>query len=481
MSAGRIGNRMVRAIVARALAASLAAGLCIVAPGAARAAEPMDRSIEQRLASLEAQIVALRAELQALRAGAPAPSGAATQVVAGLESKIDALTAEVERLKLGAAAGPPAGGSALGFGPAASKVYAARPGVSVGGYGEMLYQNFDQTADDGSRSSSVDPDFANDRADFLRAVLYFGYKFDDRFLFNSEIEFEHAVAGEGEPGEVAVEFAYIDYRATKSLGVRGGMVLVPLGFINELHEPPIFLGATRPEVERLIIPTTWRELGGGLYGETRRLSWRAYIVTGLDASGFSGAAWIRGGRQEGAEATATDFALTGRLDVTPVNGLLLGVSAWTGESGQGDPDLGGARTSLWDVHGQWDWRGLHVRALYARGTLDDAAAVSRSIGETIGAVAAGYYAEVGYNLLARRRRAGSELSPFVRYESLDSQKEAEAGSPAPPDRANDRTVRTLGVVWKPIPHIALKLDYQDFGNSAGTGVDRYNFALAYLF
>ncbi len=473
------GNSLTRGIAARALAAVLAAVFLVAAPAAASAAETSDRSMEQRLAVLEAQIAALRAELAALRAGGPVPSGPA-QAVAGLEAKIDALSAEVERLRLGAAAGPPAGGSALGFGPAASKVYAAKPGVSIGGYGELLYQNFNQTADDGSRSSAVDPDFATDRADFLRAVLYFGYKFDDRFVFNSEIEFEHAVAGDGEPGEVAVEFAYIDYRATKALGVRGGLVLVPLGFINELHEPPIFLGATRPEVERFIIPTTWRELGGGIYGETRRLSWRAYLVTGLDASGFSGAGWIRGGRQEGAEVTAADFALTGRLDVTPVIGLLLGASAWTGDSGQADPALGGARTTLWDVHGQWNWRGLHLRALYAQGTLDEAAAVSQSVVEAVGSVAVGYYAEVGYNLLARRRGAGSELSPFARFESLDTQKETEAGSPAA-DRANDRTVRTLGISWKPIPAIALKFDFQDFGNTAGTGVDRFNFALGYLF
>src|SRR5207245_6852458 len=132
-----------------------------------------------------------------------------------------------------------------------------------------------------------------DLLDLERAVLYFGYKFNDRTLFNSEIEFEHAVAGEGEKGEVAVEFAYVDFRATKRFGLRGGLLLVPVGFLNELHEPPIFHGALRPEVETDIIPTTWSENGLGFYGVAGPVSYRAYLVTSLRAAGFSAEEGIR--------------------------------------------------------------------------------------------------------------------------------------------------------------------------------------------
>src|SRR5439155_524812 len=167
-----------------------------------------------------------------------------------------------------------------------------------------LYQNFDSHADDGSPSGRFDT------ADLERAVFYFGYKWTDHVLFNSEIEFEHAVAASDAPGEVAVEFAYVDYRVSRGFGVRGGLLLVPMGFLNELHEPPIFHGARRPEVEQVILPSTWRENGLGVYGDAGPLTYRAYLVTSLDAEGFSPDLGVREGRQEGAEALARDLALT---------------------------------------------------------------------------------------------------------------------------------------------------------------------------
>src|SRR4030095_768336 len=106
--------------------------------------------------------------------------------------------------------------------------------------------------------------------------------------FNSEIEYEHATTGEGdeEKGEVSVEFAYLDYLIRPEVNVRAGLVLIPVGFINELHEPPVFLGARRPEVEDRIIPTTWRELGAGVFGDAGPITYRAYVVNGLDSSGI---------------------------------------------------------------------------------------------------------------------------------------------------------------------------------------------------
>ena len=208
-------------------------------------------------------------------------------------------------------------GGQRGLGPAASKVYNVERGVSIGGYGEMLYQSFASETEDGSASAK------SDQLDFLRAIVYVGYKFNDRIHFNSEIEFEHASTGKG--GEVSVEFAYLDFSLRPELGIRGGMLLVPMGFINELHEPPIFYGARRPEVESAIIPTTWRENGAGIFGEAGPVEYRAYAVAGLDASGFS-ASGIRGGRQKGARSLAEDFAFTGRVDLTSVPGLLAGIS-----------------------------------------------------------------------------------------------------------------------------------------------------------
>ena len=116
-----------------------------------------------------------------------------------------------------------------------------------------------------------------------------GYRFDDRFLFNAEIEIEHA-------NEISVEFAYVDYLLNDALTIRGGMVLVPLGLVNDFHEPTVFLGARRPQTERRIIPTTWRKNGVGVLGSAGPIAYRAYLLNGLDATGFS-AQGLRGGRQ----------------------------------------------------------------------------------------------------------------------------------------------------------------------------------------
>jgi len=445
--------------------AAAAAGPAVTAPAAGPAETGTGQDdMRLRIAALERQLAALKTELERSRtAGEDAE----------LEKRIEALSREVERLRLGAAAPSEAKESVDGFGPAASKVYTSRPGVSIGGYGEVLYDDPSGTSDDGA------PAGGEPSADLLRVVLYFGYKFNDRLLFNSEIELEHAVAADGAPGEVAAEFAYVDFRWRPALGIRGGLLLLPVGFLNELHEPPIFLGARRPEVERFIIPTTWRELGGGVYGDAGPVSWKAYLVTSLDAAGFSAGSGIRGGRQEGAEVEATDLALTARLDWVPVQGLLFGASLFTGDTAQGNPALDGARVTQWEAHAEWRARGFQVRGLFARTSLDEAAAVSALVGEDVGSQMNGYYGEAGYNVLAGRKDTGQELMPFVRYESYDTQAEMAPGFSADP--ANDRSVRTYGVRWRPIPNVAIKADWQDLGNSADTGIDQFNLALGWLF
>ena len=147
-----------------------------------------------------------------------------------LQRRIDVLAEEQERLELGELV-PTMGESEHGLGPAASKIYNVEQGLSFGGYGEALFQDFAGPT-------------RRDQFDFLRAVFYFGYRFNERWLFNSEIEFEHAAVSEG--GDTSVEFAYLDYLWRPAVNFRAGILLTPMGFINELHEPPTFLGATRP-------------------------------------------------------------------------------------------------------------------------------------------------------------------------------------------------------------------------------------------
>lgn len=433
----------------------------------------------RRIEDLEKKLEELSKELAAARSAAQTPAAAR---LAEIERRIDVLAAQIEALRAGSAVSMTPLSPSHGLGPAAAKVYGRDRGVSIGGYGEALYENFASRRDDGSAAGQ------DDRLDLLRAVLYFGYKFESGIVFNSEIEYEHATTGEGaeEKGEVSVEFAYLDFPLGKTWGARAGQILVPMGFLNELHEPPIFLGARRPDVERFIIPTTWREVGAGLYGEHGPIAWRAYVQAGLDASGFS-AGGIRDGRQGGSQSKAEDLALTGRVDWTIIPGLLAGASGHAGNAGQGLEAGSGrsikARTTLYDVHADWKARGWQARALYARGRITDAAALNGALGlagaASIGTQQRGWYVEAGYDVLSIGPESDASLIPYLRYERYDAQDEVPEGFARDP--ALRVRVGTLGLAFKPIPGVVIKADYQDYKNDARTGLDRFNLALGYLF
>ena len=402
------------------------------------------------------------------RAHAQARSDSAR--IAELERRLEAVTREIERLSLGGDV-VSADTSMMGLGPAASRVYRVGQGVSLGGYGEILYENYAGERQDGAAAG------ASDRLDALRAILYVGYKFNDRLLFNSEIEIEHAA-------EIFLEFAYLDYLLGDDWGVRAGMLLAPLGLVNELHEPPIFLGTERSLTESRIIPTTWRENGIGLFGGSDALSWRVYLMNSLNAAGF-GASGLRGGRQKGAQALAEDLGLAARVDYVGTPGLLLGVSAFGGETGQnattGGTEVGG-RLWIWDAHLDYERAGFDLRALVARAQLDDAALVNDLNGlagaGSVGSAMLGWYVQAGYDVLQGRSGA-HQLIPYVRYEQIDTQREVPAGFGA--SLANDATVTSFGFAWKPIPQIVGKLGYQMHSNEADTGVDQWNVQLGWLF
>ena len=397
-----------------------------------------------------------------------------------IRQQMEAISRELEELRLGKDVVVEADTGLYGFGPAASKIYKVRQGVSLGGYGEVLYENFA-----GSREDDQ-PSGATDRFDALRAILYAGYKFNDKILFNSELEFEHGSTEDG--GSVSIEFAYLDYRISPRFGVRAGLLLPPMGFINELHEPPTFLGARRPETERLIIPSTWRENGIGVFGDAGEVSYRAYLVNGFDATGFNAEEGLREGRQNGAEAAAANFGAVGRVDYNGVLGLTVGTSAYLGNSGQGavlpsDPtQTVSARTFIWDLHGEYKVRGFDLRGLLALATLDDAAEINELNGLTgpgsVGERMLGFYLQGGYDVL-RGSRSGQQLLPYLRYEQLNTQDEVPDGFLADP--ANDRSLVTVGAMWKPVPNVSLKADYQIVSNDADTGVNQLNVNLGYLF
>jgi hypothetical protein len=393
-----------------------------------------------------------------------------------IQRQIVILTEEIERMKLGEVAETKYEPS-RGLGPAASKVYQLKKtGVSLAGYGEVVYENYAKKRDDGTTATT------KDKVDFLRNVVYVGFRFNDWIVFNSEVEFEHASTGKG--GEVSVEFGYVELMFSPNFNLRAGMVLPPVGIVNEKHEPSTFFGTLRPQVERLIIPSTWRTNGFGAYGEiVPSLNYRAYIVEGFNAKKFSASDGIRGGRQSGANALAENFGVTGKVEYDGFPGGIVGASFYTGNSGQGATDSLGtvsASTTLISLHGEYAWQGLEVRALYATTSLDQAGRVSALAGATIGSRMEGWYFVAGYDVVPLFA-PGSEhyLAPFVQFEKFNTQKEVDAGFFA--NKATDRSIFAMGLTYKPHPNVAFKVDYRDNKNAAGTGLNQWNLALAYLY
>ena len=394
-----------------------------------------------------------------------------------LQRQLDILAEEVERLRSGEEEAVELTEDqvrALGLAPSAARTYERSRGVSIAGYGEMLYERFsgaNQAGDPSGRTSQID---------FLRAIIYAGYRFNDKFLFNSEIEIEHA-------DEVFVEFAYLDYLVHENLGIRGGLVLLPMGLVNEFHEPTVFLGAERPVTESVIIPSTWRENGAGVHGSSGMFSYRAYMVNGLAGANFSSAG-IRSGRQKASKAKAENFAFTGRLDVTPTPGVFVGASIYTGGSGQGDIAIDGrnfdVRTTIVDVHGQAQIRGFDVRGLFANAIIGDALELNQVLGKTgtsgVAEAMRGGYMQVGYDVLSQSSAlGGTQLTPYYRWERVDTQATMPVGFDR--SRSTDNTFNTIGFEVKPIPNIVLKADYAWVSNDAETSVNQFSIGLGYVF
>ncbi|NOZ24893.1 MAG: hypothetical protein GXO94_02220 [Nitrospirae bacterium] len=393
-----------------------------------------------------------------------------------LEQKVQVLVEEVQSLKeqLILPEAPEYEG-AYGLGPSAARVYGIRQGVSLAGYGEAYYRRI--LSDKGD---------AKDTSDFYRFVLYAGYRFTDRIIFNSEFEIEHAATGknfQGKSGSVAVEFAYLDFFFSDPFNVRAGLVLVPMGFVNELHEPTTFHGVYRPDVEQKIIPSTWRKNGLGVFGTIGSgVDYRIYVVNGMNGYKFS-AGGIRNGRQKGGRVLAEDLAVTGRLDWSPTPGILLGGAFFAGNSGQ-DQTFNGESldipTTLLEAHAEYRRRGLAVRVLGVKGSIGDAGRLSAATGETIGSQNYGWYIETAYDVMPLIRPETTRyLAPFIRYEHYNTQYRVPAGFTASGEY--DVTTTTVGLTYKPIPQVAIKADYRNVDSESARKADEFNLGIAYAF
>ena len=434
---------------------------------------------DERIERLEKRLESVTNELRQLKS-----EGTPDDRLQSIEEKLNILAEEIDNIKQASVVEEPSYEAVYGAGPAASKVYLKDRGLSIGGYGELLVG---QVRDD-----------KDNIVDAQRVVLYFGYKFTERIIFNSEIEFEHASTDKS--GEVSAEFALLDFLLWPELNLRGGLLLAPFGIVNEVHEPTTFFGVFRPSVERAIIPTTWRENGVGIFGDidlraAGSINYRAYVMNSFDARGFR-ASSNRGLRMDGSKALFNNVAFVSRIEYEPLPYITVGGSVFLGNTGQDQeieneesPFNGDKFSGLFQMYEgdvQFQYRGFEGRALAVYTSLDDAERVNAlndlTGDDSVGDEQWGYYLVGGYNLLSLANftnQYAQYLAPFVRWEQYDTQSSVPSGFERNP--ANDRSELTIGLNYKPIPNVVVKVEYQWLDNQANDSLNQFNFGLGYVF
>jgi hypothetical protein len=360
---------------------------------------------------------------------------------AGLEEKVEVLTEEVSRLReqMNIPETDKELEGAYGMGPAASKVYGVSHGISFGGYGEFYFAApYGDTEATGKVNTT----------DFYRFITYIGYKFNDWIVMNGEIEYEHATTSsnyQGKSGSVSVEFAYLDFLFTNGFNIRGGNLVVPMGFLNLVH-----LGA---------------------HGGLGDFKYSVYALNGLNGTKFDEKG-VRGGRQKGNRAIWEDVGGVVALDYIYHNVLRMGGSAYWGGADQGlVSDQSGAvlkvENRIYEGHVEYRRAGFRTRALVTASQISNAGALSWALygdddqlSQQVPKGQFGWYLEAGYDIARLLWKKGQfTLTPWLRYEDYNFQNKVSADTGLPPDPTLDGTLLTAGLEIKPHPNVVVKLDW----------------------
>jgi hypothetical protein len=322
--------------------------------------------------------------------------------------------------------------------------------------------------------------------DFHRFVLIFNHSFSPRIRFVAELELEHAfVEGLEKSGEVELEQAYVDFLIARGFNLRAGNLLVPMGIINERHEPPVYYGVERPFVDTVIIPTTWFDAGAGMHGEIGNgFRYRAYAMAPLNALEFSADQGLRDAQQKGAEANTRSIAFAGRTEYVGVPHLTLGASLWRGETGfairRFDVPVRVTEVDARYKAGRLETRGqlAHV-SIGNAGELNDAIQRITGVPPNVASGMRGVYGEAAYRVWADG--VAKDLVAFFRYENFDTQQRMPAGFL--PLKQFDRDAFVFGATYFPDPDVAVKADFVHQRNQSGVvkSPNSFNVGLGWWF
>ena len=323
--------------------------------------------------------------------------------------------------------------------------------IRIGGYGELHYNNLD------GEGGAAD----KDEIDFHRFALFLDHTFNERTRFFSELEVEHSNAGEGKKGEIELEQAYVEYDLNENHRAKAGLFLVPVGIMNETHEPPAFYGVERNSVEKDIIPATWWAGGAALSGQLGgSFAYDLAVHEGLSTTAAKSYK-PRDGRQKTSEARGKNLAYTARVKWTGLPGVELGVALQHQTDITQGLDATAGSANLYELHGVLNKGPFALRALYAQWNLD---------GNGPAAIGAdkqnGWYIEPSYKL-------SEQWGVFARYSLWDNKAGDNIGS-------KKKQIDT-GVSFKPHPDIVLKADYQRQDNDDGKNQNGVNLGVGYQF
>lgn len=324
-------------------------------------------------------------------------------------------------------------------------------GVTVGGYGQIDYNQ---------------PEGDNGTLDVHRLVMLLGYKFSNKVQFVTEIEFEHVK-------EVFVEQAFLNYSLNDNVNLRGGLMLVPMGIVNEYHEPTTYNGVERPNVDSAIVPSTWRELGVGVSGkfDGASLRYQAYIFNGFkstddDGTGLiGGAKAFRGGRQKGAASTVNTPNISAKLDYYGLLGLRLGLSGYFGRTQSPDDlnevDGSDVGLSMVGFDARYAIKKFTARGQFIYASITDSEEYNNYTGRDLGSSLQGWYLEAAYNILPQANK--QKLFGFVRYEDYDTHASVEGDLVR--NDSYHRKEWVTGLSYHVAPGAVVKVDYQFFDNA----------------
>ena len=444
----------------------LCAALVLTGVASTSYAQATPAALLQRLEAMDAEIKALRSELAQVKSAQTQTEATAQQ------ASSTAAKAQTEAQTAVAAVATGVGGTGMKLGG---------PSTVLTGYGELVYTRPTKN----TKAAE---------ADLRRAVIGLQHRFNDKTKLVTEIEFEHAVTSATDRGEVAIEQAYVEHQLNNKLAARAGLFLIPMGLVNENHDPYAFYGVDRPLVETAIIPSTWREGGLMLVGtQDNGVSWKAGISTGFDltkwdSKGGDGKESPLGStHQELQFAKSKNLSVFGSVDWRGTPGLLVGGGLFMGKAGHGSlvNGLGAAvnanpRVTIWDLHARWTPGKWDLSAVYAAGSISDTATLNVPFAgdpTPIPSKFDGMYVQAAYNVWSQ---GDYQVKPFVRYERVNTAK-AYAGFPTGLGRAADpyEKVLTLGANFHLAPTVVVKADYQTF--SPDKNKNRLNLGLGYSF